>query len=191
MLHLWGGEEEESDSTPTISILHVFVRIVKQMSPPRVTHLWNSAWASHFSFSSTSRAWRCAPGWPACCYGGWVECGPPSPGNQILAPSAGPQGLLQLLSKKKKGGMGEVQYVWGTATHWHRQNTRMIPNWSINIYIDLYKILYIPQHCDWKREHMPVKVMFTMSAKCSKNSQLSPFPHLTSETGNVVWLPKG
>ena len=76
------------------------------------SYLWNFAWASHFSFSSTSRVWRCAPGWPACCCVGWVECGPCSPGSRFAAPSAGPPTLLQrtveMERKKPRGGLGVV-----------------------------------------------------------------------------------
>ena len=72
--------------------------------PPCGPYLWHSAWASHFSFFSTSRAWRCAPAWPVCCFAGWVACGRCSPGNPSSAPSAGPAPLLQ-----GTGGGGEAR----------------------------------------------------------------------------------
>lgn len=51
--------------------------------------------ASHFSFSSTSMAWRCVPGSPACCCVWQEACGFLRPGNQSAAPSAGPLHLRQ------------------------------------------------------------------------------------------------
>lgn len=58
----------------------------------RHTHLLGAS-ASRFSFSSISRAWRCVPGWPACCCGGREEYEPLRPGSPNAAPSAGPSHL--------------------------------------------------------------------------------------------------
>lgn len=58
----------------------------------RRTHLRASS-ASRSSFSSTSRAWRSVPGWPACCYDGREGYGPPRPNSLDAASSAGPSHL--------------------------------------------------------------------------------------------------
>lgn len=103
---------EESKYTLSRYVIYFKTHIL-----PPALYLWNSASASHFSFSSTSRVWRCAPAWPVCCYVGWVGCGPLSPGNRSSAPSAGPSTPLQWQRSREQEPREEwdqrgVRTVW-------------------------------------------------------------------------------
>lgn len=96
----------------------------------RNTH-WQRASASRFSFSSISRAWRCAPGWPACCCGGREAYEPLRPSNLSAAPSAGPSHLyphktntaalkLQTGKIKRETGGSDINQRFSVVRTWLR-----------------------------------------------------------------------